>query len=156
MPRRVIFVTSLRGLVALSVVLVCASGTLAAGEKHELISRRDAYSFVLCYYGDALDSAATNTGSKDRGPREFAPDLAVRGVDPAAVTQAGVRTSDWKLIHYPGRAYGELYDLRNDPGEFFNLCADAGYANRRQALERLLMDRLAAAQDPLPERHYDW
>ena len=32
-----------------------------------------------------------------------------------------VRTRDWKLVHYPGQPYGELYDLRADPGELRNL-----------------------------------
>ena len=85
-----------------------------------------------------------------------APDLAARGLDPRSVTQWGVRTADWKLIHYPGCDYGELYDLRNDPGEFANLWADAGLRVQRQQMVGLLLDRLAAARDPLPERHYDW
>ena len=85
-----------------------------------------------------------------------APDLAARGMDPASVSQIGVRTEEWKLIHYEGRPYGELYDLKNDPGEFVNLWADPGYSRKRTEMERLLLDRLAAAQDPLPVREYDW
>ncbi|MCX6622181.1 MAG: sulfatase-like hydrolase/transferase [Acidobacteria bacterium] len=34
-----------------------------------------------------------------------------------------VRTRDWKLNYYPGHT-GELYDLRNDPGEEHNLYAE--------------------------------
>ncbi|MCK5805492.1 MAG: sulfatase-like hydrolase/transferase [Lentisphaeria bacterium] len=85
-----------------------------------------------------------------------APDLAARGLDPTSVDQVGVRTQDWKLIHYAGRPYGELYDLRNDPGEFVNLWADSGYGRQRTTMERLLLDRLADARDPLPVRTYDW
>lgn len=85
-----------------------------------------------------------------------APDLAARGLSPAEVTQWGLRTTDWKLIHHPGRDYGELYDLRNDPGEFHNLWADEGYRAQRRELERLLLERVLASQDPLPERHYEW
>ena len=85
-----------------------------------------------------------------------APDLAARGLDPSSVTQKGVRTRDWKLIHYPGCPYGELYDLDNDPGEFVNLWPDAGYIETRKRMERLLFDRLLDAQDPLPVRHYEW
>ena len=85
-----------------------------------------------------------------------APDLAARGLDPAAVNQVAVRTHAWKLIHYPGKPYGELYDLQNDPGEFDNLWDDPGYGKRRREMECLLLDRLAEAEDPLPARAYEW
>ncbi|MBM3190518.1 MAG: DUF4976 domain-containing protein, partial [Chloroflexi bacterium] len=49
-----------------------------------------------------------------------------------------VRTAEWKLVHYLGNDDGELYDLRNDPGEHVNLWRDAGYAARRaEMLDRL-------------------
>jgi arylsulfatase A-like enzyme len=85
-----------------------------------------------------------------------APDLAARGLDPDSVTQIGIRTGDWKLIHYPGCPYGELYDLQGDPGEFDNLWADPGYAGKRHELETLLLDRLYEAGDPPPVRHWEW
>ena len=85
-----------------------------------------------------------------------APDLAARGIDPATITQWGVRTSDWKLVHYPACPYGEFYDLANDPGEFANLWAEPGYLARRKDMEHLLLERMLAARDPLPVRHYDW
>jgi len=85
-----------------------------------------------------------------------APDLAARGLDPASVSQIGVRTEDWKLIHYEDCPSGELYDLNNDPGEFVNLGDDPGYSRQRAEMARLLLDRLAYARDPLPVREYDW
>ncbi len=85
-----------------------------------------------------------------------APDLIVRGLDPQEINQYGIRTADWKLIHYVGQPFGELYDLKNDPGEFNNLWDDPAYHARRGELEALLMERMLAAQDPLPERHYEW
>ncbi len=85
-----------------------------------------------------------------------APDLAARGIDPTAVNQVGIRTHDWKLIHYHDAPWGELYDLTNDPGEFRNLWAEARYVARRRELEALLLDRLVGAQDPLPTRSADW
>ncbi|NOZ22961.1 MAG: sulfatase-like hydrolase/transferase [Planctomycetes bacterium] len=84
------------------------------------------------------------------------PDLEPRGIEPSEVTLVGVRTKDWKLIHYPGCPYGELYDLKNDPDEFDNLWHDAGHANPRKEMERLLLERTLAARDPLPERHFHW
>ena len=83
-----------------------------------------------------------------------APDLAARGLDPEATTMVGVRTSEWKLVHYPGQPFGELYNLRDDPGEFRNLWADAP-APRRE-MEHLLMERWLASQDPLPVRTHEW
>jgi arylsulfatase A-like enzyme len=85
-----------------------------------------------------------------------APDLSARGLEPDDVNQWAVRTHEWKLIHYPGEDYGELYDLRSDPGEFVNLWSDEGYRTQRREMEHLLMERILGAQDPLPERHYEW
>ncbi len=85
-----------------------------------------------------------------------APDLLARGLEPDAIDEIGVRTHDWKLIHYVDYPHGELYDLRNDPGEFRNLWSDPGYASQRGEMESLLMDRLAAARDPLPKRPWEW
>ena len=85
-----------------------------------------------------------------------APDLEARGLPPESVSQIGVRTADRKLIHYPGRPYGELYDLDADPGELRNLWDDPGYRDVRKDMEVLLMDRLAESRDPLPQRRYQW
>ncbi|MFW5866522.1 MAG: sulfatase [Armatimonadota bacterium] len=85
-----------------------------------------------------------------------APDLAARGLDPDRITQWAVRTHDWKLVHYPGEDFGELYDLRNDPGEFRNVWSEPGYEAPKIEMERLLLDRIAQSRDPLPERHYAW
>ena len=63
-----------------------------------------------------------------------------------------IRTRDWKLVHYAGKPFGELYDLRNDPNEYVNLWADP---NRRQVREELtarLLSRLIETEDPLPAR----
>ena len=102
-------------------------------------------------------------GEKDARGRESvllqereAPDLAARSLEPGRITQWAVRTHDWKLIHYPGEDFGELYDLRNDPGEFDNLWGNRDYASQRSMMERLLLDRISQSRDPLPERHHCW
>ena len=84
------------------------------------------------------------------------PELLARGIDPTGFKIVGLRTEGWKLIHYPEQPWGELYDLDSDPDEFHNLWADSGYLNKRHEMEGLLLDRLIAAQDPLPERQYQW
>ncbi len=38
-----------------------------------------------------------------------------------AVDKRCVRTKEWKYIHYPGKRYGELYHLTEDPYELHNL-----------------------------------
>ncbi len=85
-----------------------------------------------------------------------APDLIVRGLDVELIWQVGLRTDEWKLIHYDSYPHGELYDLKNDPGEFNNLWADPAWLGQRREMEALLMERLVAAQDPLPVRECSW
>ena len=58
-----------------------------------------------------------------------------------------VRTLEWKLVHYPGAKHGELYDLKNDPHELFNLWADPKYAVQRAEMAGLLADWLIRSQD---------
>ncbi|MGD8240176.1 MAG: sulfatase-like hydrolase/transferase [Armatimonadota bacterium] len=84
------------------------------------------------------------------------PELLARQIDPTGFKITALRTRDWKLVHYRGHPHGELYDLQNDPDEFENRWADREHRNTRTELERLLLERLLAAEDPLPERHYHW
>jgi arylsulfatase A-like enzyme len=58
-----------------------------------------------------------------------------------------VRTLEWKLVHYPGAKHGELYDLKTDPHELFNLWADPKYAAQRAEMAGLLADWLIRSQD---------
>lgn len=60
-----------------------------------------------------------------------------------------VRTSRYKLVHYPGASYGELYDLSKDPNEYDNLYADSRYAEARAEMYKRLSDWLLASQDPM-------
>jgi arylsulfatase len=57
-----------------------------------------------------------------------------------AVDKKCIRTCDWKYIHYPGRSYGELYDLGKDPHELRNLYAEqpARVSELRGAFHELL------------------
>jgi arylsulfatase A-like enzyme len=51
-----------------------------------------------------------------------------------------VRTRDWKLVHYLNQPWGELYDLRDDPGELRNRWPDAASAGVRAELLTVLRD----------------
>ena len=61
------------------------------------------------------------------------------------------RTHKWKLIHYAGRLYGELFDLEVDPLELDNLYDRPDYASKRAEMTHLLVDILIESEDPLPE-----
>jgi len=60
-----------------------------------------------------------------------------------------LRTGDWKLVHYLNASYGELYKLREDPHEIYNLYGDAGAAKARHEMESGLTNWLIDSQDPL-------
>jgi arylsulfatase A-like enzyme len=73
----------------------------------------------------------------------------------------GVRTGDWKYIHYPhgdggpDRHMAELYDLKNDPGERVNRINDpaaaATLAELKEELNRLMSGLgLTAQNDRMP------
>jgi arylsulfatase len=53
-----------------------------------------------------------------------------------------VRSRDGKLVHYVDDAYGELYDMRNDPGERVNLWNDPACREQREGLLAALRDGL--------------
>ena len=61
-------------------------------------------------------------------------------------------TDRYKITLYAGSGYGELFDLQNDPQEFHNLWADAGYASLRSELSLRLLDEGVgqASWQPVP------
>ncbi len=61
-----------------------------------------------------------------------------------------VRTRRWKLVHYPGQPYGELYDLREDPWELYNLYDQAAYQDIIMELRTRLLDWTIESEDCLP------
>ena len=69
----------------------------------------------------------------------------------------GVRTDDWKYMHYPpgdgspDRHLAELYDLKNDPEERHNLSHDRRYAGKVRELQKELA-RLLKTTGALPDR----
>ncbi len=53
-----------------------------------------------------------------------------------------VVTERWKLTHYVGESFGELYDLENDPGELVNLHENSAHAEVRARLTEQLLDSI--------------
>jgi arylsulfatase A-like enzyme len=71
----------------------------------------------------------------------------------------GVRTDDWKYVHYPHGDDGpdhymaELYDMKNDPGEYRNLISIPQYEAKTRELQVLLadlMDKSGIKEDKMP------
>ncbi len=63
-----------------------------------------------------------------------------------------VRTSGWKLVHFLGEPFGQLFDLTNDPGETQNLWDDPDHVDqKRELLDTLREWRIASAY-----RTQDW
>ena len=71
----------------------------------------------------------------------------------------GVRTDDWKYMHYPhgdgrpDRHMAELYDLKNDPEETHNLIRDPKYAAKIKELQTelaRLMKETGLEHDKMP------
>jgi arylsulfatase A-like enzyme len=68
-----------------------------------------------------------------------------RGSKEGAIPRTeGVRTSEWKYITYidEKEPFEELYDLKNDPHEEYNLAADAKYAKRLETMKAIYADYL--------------
>jgi arylsulfatase A-like enzyme len=64
----------------------------------------------------------------------------------------GVRTKDFKLIHYPAmrKAYQwELFDLNRDPDEMNNLCHNPEYQAVRERMLAELKRQIQSLEDPV-------
>jgi len=53
-----------------------------------------------------------------------------------------IRSERYKLVHYPGQAYGELYDVAEDPDETKNMYGDPSFADPKGEMTAALLDRL--------------
>ena len=62
-----------------------------------------------------------------------------------------VRTRDAKCTFELDSGAGELYDLRNDPGEMVNRFDDPSFKGLRDELEQMMRDRPGEVRDPLAE-----
>jgi arylsulfatase A-like enzyme len=67
-----------------------------------------------------------------------------------------VRTEQWKLNFCGDAKYGELYDLKNDPGEVTNLWNDVHHKDTQEMMMQTLMSRMVLATDPLPQKVAPW
>ena len=60
-----------------------------------------------------------------------------------------IRGERYKLVHYPGQEYGELYDIVDDPSESKNRFTNPEYQKIKERLTRDLLDRLIGTEGAL-------
>jgi arylsulfatase len=63
-----------------------------------------------------------------------------------------VRTDGWKLVHFFGESFGQLFDLADDPEEMHNLWDDPSSAGKKQELLHALLEWRISSQ----YRTKDW
>ena len=70
-----------------------------------------------------------------------------------------IRFENWKMVYYPGRQTGELYDLQDDPAEQNNLWDELHHSDIGHMLKNMLLEWAFTTEDklPLPVRpgHHD-
>ena len=103
-------------------------------------------------------AAVLTTDAEDTGYSSILIEHAITGEQKPEVPAAAspdlytLRTRRWRMSHYPGVDYGELYNLEADPHEYVNRWSDPGVASARRQLKDELLARIAGAHDPLPIR----
>jgi arylsulfatase A-like enzyme len=65
-------------------------------------------------------------------------------------------TDRYKLTTYPGKEYGELFDLDADPDELFNRWDDPEYADVRAQLYEAFLDAYVRDESCLPRKPSSW
>ncbi|MCP4640029.1 MAG: sulfatase-like hydrolase/transferase [bacterium] len=94
-------------------------------------------------------------GNATRWRESFLYEYFQEGWLPGLPTMVGVRTPDWKLVHYPeyGDDSDEMYDLQADPHELANLAHDETRAAKRAALRNELERLKKDTEFTMPQAH---
>jgi arylsulfatase A-like enzyme len=61
-----------------------------------------------------------------------------------------IRHKDWKMVYYPGKPYGELYNLVEDPYEQNNVWQSMQDSAVMRQLKDMLLEWAFASEDTLP------
>ena len=61
------------------------------------------------------------------------------------------RTLEWKLVFYPGENYGELYRLKEDPDELYNLYDNLDFGSAHQDMIERMMHWFATTRMQHPD-----
>lgn len=125
-------------------MLVRAPGRLPQGKRSEaLIQHMDVAATLMELLGmpvprdcDAISLSADPDAGREYVFAEHARDLRLKDIHYMTM----VRDKSWKLVHYLDQPWGELYDLRTDPGELRNLWHDEAYSKKRGELLDVIRD----------------
>ena len=129
-------------------MIVWAPGRVAQGHQVDSLTQQmDIVPALLNYGGIETPemfeciSAQSALEGKDLENREYAYCEQSRdGILQDTEFMTMVRSKDWKLVHFLGEDFGQLFDLDNDPGEVDNKWDDPS----AQGIKRKMMDHLLA------------
>lgn len=111
----------------------------------EPVSLADLYPTVLDYAGIATETVCDGISLRtviDGGACGRKGVIAEFKEEKDAIRWRCFITGEWKLVEYPGEAFGELYNLKEDPGEAKNLWFDAIYLPvKYELLRQMLFER---------------
>ncbi len=83
----------------------------------------------------------------------YYPKVALQNQHPETVTRAtSIRTPNFKMVLRPAGT-SELYDLRKDPRELYNIYGDRSYAGTRDELRQQMLDWYIHTSDVAPNKH---
>lgn len=130
-------------------LIVHAPGIVRAGRIDEPVELMDLFS-TICDYAQ-VDAGP---GVQARSLRPILEDFADRRLRETAFSEnyfgRMVRFREWKMVYYPGRPYGEIYNLHEDIDEQRNLWDKLEGSTTKADLKDLLLDWAFASEDPLP------
>jgi arylsulfatase A-like enzyme len=63
-----------------------------------------------------------------------------------------LHSGEWRYVYYAGEAYGELFNLRDDPEERRNLFGDPAYVEVERRLQARLLEELVLTEAAWPSR----
>ena len=84
---------------------------------------------------------------------EYFDSLALYNPPPMAMC---VRTEQYKMAYYQKLNMGELYDLKADPQETYNLWDSSNARAARESMMQTMLSRVVDTVDPIPERKCMW
>jgi choline-sulfatase len=127
-----------------------APGRFPAGRSPAMVESIDIFN-TLC----DLAAAFPGAGRQGRSLLPLLEDAGRRDMHRAAAFSENyfgrmVRHENWKMVYYPGKPYGELYDLDRDPAEQDNLWENPESSQVKRRLKDLLLEWAFASEDELP------
>lgn len=123
-------------------MLVWSPGRIAGGRRMDgLCQQMDIAPYILQTAGvevpeyfEAESLQPAIAGEKWAGREQVYSEHGRDGILQETDFMSMVRTRDWKLVHFMGEDFGQLFDLRSDPGEVKNLWDAPDCVEQKRAL----------------------